>query len=325
MVRLALNPAAAESHFEELKTTIMERASNILNKGIKRSEKEKNDKGVKVLKKSAVNIDLDLSAFLTFISQETNLKQIVCLLPTDIDKFIIDLVSVHRIDMENNLDHNFVIANIFLETAYKVKFQKWDFINKITLDTCPYCNRNYIYAISKKGKIKPQIDHFYPSSLYPVLAVSFYNLIPCCQTCNGLDAKKETDPVGTLTSPYLVKSNDFTFTYKLNSIDVLNPLATKDAVEIKFLKKIDGHITVFKLEELYQKHADHVLELIIKSKLQYSDTYRDYLGSYDDLKFNEREIDRMILGNFTAEEEIHKRPFAKLYQDIGRELGLIPE
>jgi hypothetical protein len=52
-------------------------------------------------------------------------------------------------------------------------------------------------------------------------------------------------------------------------------------------------------------------------------TLRAYLHTYRGLKFNDSEIDRMILGNYSKEDEIHKRLLSKLYQDIGRELGLI--
>lgn len=34
-------------------------------------------------------------------------------------------------------------------------------------------------------------------------------------------------------------------------------------------------------------------------------------------------IKRFILGNYTEEQEIHKRPFAKFMQDIGKEVGFI--
>ena len=40
-------------------------------------------------------------------------------------------------------------------------------------------------------------------------------------------------------------------------------------------------------------------------------------------KITEQMIKRFILGNYTEEQEIHKRPFAKFMQDIGKEVGLI--
>jgi len=81
---------------------------------------------------------------------------------------------------------------IFVEKGYENFFSKgknsygysaYDFVLKLGLKTCPYCNRNYTFVV-KKGKLRPEIDHFYPKTIYPYLAVNFFNLIPSCQTCN---------------------------------------------------------------------------------------------------------------------------------------------
>ena len=74
---------------------------------------------------------------------------------------------------------------------------------------------------------------------------------------------------------------------------------------------------------MYAQHADHVLELLVKSKGRYAEAYRRYLKSYSGMKFDDFEIERLILGNYASPDDVHKRPLAKLYQDIGRELGLI--
>lgn len=156
--------------------------------------------------------------------------------------------------------------------------------------------------------------------------MSFYNLIPSCQTCNGFGAKEEKDPLEEgLINPYLLKSSDFSFTYEPVSAGIISSLLDKNSVKVKIVKNIPGHLNVFKLTELYEQHADHVVELIVKSKIKYSETYRNYLKRYREsgLHFSENEIDRMILGNYATDEDIHKRPLAKLYQDIGKELGLI--
>ena len=33
--------------------------------------------------------------------------------------------------------------------------------------------------------MRPQFDHWFPKKKYPLLAISFYNLIPCCTYCNS--------------------------------------------------------------------------------------------------------------------------------------------
>lgn len=316
MIKLIPNPIAADELFQEVKDQIKIRIAKAIAGKVKRLVKPAKTK-VPILPSAA------LTTYLSALSKDSELKKIITATAHDMHA-IIAFISAHFPNVfVNGSDENLIFENIFYEHGYK-NINKFEFIRKIDIDTCPYCNRNYTYSISKKSLIKPEIDHFYPSSKYPVFAVSFYNLIPSCLVCNGLGAKKDADPVTEgLRNPYLIENTDFKFTYKINHINVVNPLANKYGVHVKFLNKIDGHLKVFKLDELYLMHSDHVLELILKSRVKYSDTYREYLRSYTGLKFSDDEIDRMILGNYSLISEIHKRPFAKLYQDIGRELGLI--
>ena len=41
------------------------------------------------------------------------------------------------------------------------------------------------------------MDHYYPRDLYPYLAVSLYNLVPCCAVCNAAKGPLDTmkDPI----------------------------------------------------------------------------------------------------------------------------------
>ncbi|QOD00878.1 hypothetical protein [Pseudomonas putida] len=53
---------------------------------------------------------------------------------------------------------------------------------------CPYCQQSLaitIYKDLKSKSLRPTLDHFYPKSEYPYLALSLYNLIPSCHTCNS--------------------------------------------------------------------------------------------------------------------------------------------
>jgi hypothetical protein len=261
--------------------------------------------------------------FLISLKQKSNLKRLVTASP-------IELVVLRRFMLMrfpdihlNNNNLNRLLYKIFVTDGYGI-LDNHAFIAKLKVDTCPYCNRNYIYSLSKSAKIKPELDHYYPKSLYPYFGVSFYNLIPSCQTCNGLGVKGETDPfVENMVSPYLIKNDDYKFTFDLTKLDYLSPLDGKSSVDVKFSKKVYGNVKVFKLDNLYQLHSDHILELIIKSKVNYNDKYRKYLKSFKGLTFSDAEIDRVLIGNYTSLSELHKRPFSKLYRDIALELGLI--
>lgn len=54
-----------------------------------------------------------------------------------------------------------------------------------------------VYIHTASGKSRPQMDHYYPRDLYPYLAVSLYNLVPCCAVCNTAKGPLDTmkDPI----------------------------------------------------------------------------------------------------------------------------------
>lgn len=315
MVNLNLNDVAANKHFLSVKGILQSRIKNILRSGISIN-------GYKAI---------PFGCFRNFLQSfliDNELERLITARPESLVNLIANITNSYPDFIDPDSDSYFVIYNIFVKNCYNKsdKFSKYDFITQIDRDTCPYCNRNYIYYISRNRGIKPQIDHFFPKSKYPLLAMSFYNLIPSCQTCNGFGAKEEKDPLTEgLINPYLFKNSDFSFSFEPVSSKIISTLLDKNSIKVKIIKNIPGHLEVFKLKELYELHSDHVVELIFKSKIKYSGTYRSYLEKYKEkgLKFNDNEIDRMILGNYATQEEVHKRPLAKLYQDIGKELGLI--
>ncbi|MDC7243622.1 MAG: HNH endonuclease domain-containing protein, partial [Sphaerochaetaceae bacterium] len=183
----------------------------------------------------------------------------------------------------------------------------------------PYCNRNYTFVIDEESeKIRAEIDHFYPKSIYPFLAMSFYNLIPSCSICNH--TKKDKVSLD-LINPYDIEIDDFRLTYKPNNIDFYNVENEKynfNNFEINFTTT-NKNIETFKLKELYKQHKDIVLELLIK-KAYYPKSYIEELKGFG---FGEDEIYRYLLCNYNKEEDLHKRPLSKLIKDISKELGLI--
>ena len=105
------------------------------------------------------------------------------------------------------------VTRIFVnEYENKKEFSKEDFLKALDIKVCPYCNRSYIECIDnndKKTLIKGQIDHFYSKKEYPFLALSRFNLIPCCSDCNGVGGKFMADADKyKLINPYLLEDTD---------------------------------------------------------------------------------------------------------------------
>jgi len=227
-----------------------------------------------------------------------------------------------------NSDRYKLLFYIFVEKGYEKFFSQgnnernysaYDFVEKLGVDTCPYCNRNYTFVV-RRGKLRPEIDHFYPKTIYPYLAVNFFNLIPSCQTCNKT---KSNDMNFDWINPYDIQKNSFKFTYEPNSVDFAIVEKKKydfDSFEIKINGDNQSNIELFKLDKLYEQHKDIVLELLIK-KAYYPQSYIDELSS--SFGFGQDEIYRYLLSNYNQDDDLHKRPLSKLVRDISEELGLL--
>jgi len=238
----------------------------------------------------------------------------------------IDNVFKYRI-LKNRI--NKIIKNIFIDFYEKrwdeIKdYDRYTFVTKHELKTCPYCNMGYILISQKDEKgengLRPDIDHFFPKSKYPYLAMSFYNLIPCCKVCNYSKGSKDTVEDGLL-SPYEINSSTFKLTYtpkNMNFLQIKKKKYNFNSFDIKF-KKIDEHSNeYFKLDKLYEQHKDIVLELLIKRTI-YSKSYTEELKR--NFHFTDDEIYRFLFCNYKESDEFNKRPLSKLINDIIDELG----
>jgi len=213
------------------------------------------------------------------------------------------------------------IEKDYFLTLYS-RLKKADFIQKIGVSSCLYCNRNYIFNFTKNNQenATAQLDHFFDKGTYPYLAVCLYNLIPSCSTCNQRKSSKKVD----ILHPYYesfdkkakfeLKINDSTFYHALKGFKV--EITTED-------KQAEKSIEVFNLNQLYENHKDIVLELIQKEAI-YNESYLDeLLTQYEGTLFKNREdLQRLISGGYVRDDEIGKRHLSKLVKDISDEMGL---
>lgn len=230
-----------------------------------------------------------------------------------------------------------IISNVFIDFYEKkwddiAEYDRYTFVTKHNLKTCPYCNMGYI-LISERNKkkengLRPEIDHFFPKSEYPYLAMSFYNLIPSCKVCNHTKGNKDTYK-DELLSPYEIDESTFKMTYRPKNMNFLQVEKRKYntnnfEIEIKDKnnKKDDedkkDSNDYFKLDKLYAQHKDVVLELLVKRTI-YSKSYIAELKK--NFHLTDDEIYRFLFCNYKDGEEFSKRPLSKLIKDITDELG----
>lgn len=209
--------------------------------------------------------------------------------------------TVHRI-LKDYFGYEDFSKGAFQEDS-KEPWNAYTFIQALNIDVCPYCNRQYIFTISK-GNGRPQIDHFYPQEEYPYLSCSLYNFIPSCTQCNHQKSSilnKKTDSKTQKKHKNFKWNNDFALTlypyteafeetnsstqtekkalfrahYSINQetedkntplddLVIANITIKKSAIEDKIINSINA----FHLKELYSCHKLDLKDLFTR--------YRNY-------------------------------------------------
>lgn len=204
----------------------------------------------------------------------------------------------------------------------KKEYNAYDLAKSLNVKACVYCNRNYTFTVTKSKKeiLRPDIDHYYDKESYPILALSFYNLIPSCTECNRTLKGTTHFNINDYLHPY---EDDFNTYAKFNYI-----YKSKDEIEID-LRTDDSRtkkvIDAFQLDTIYNEgYQDIVLELIQKREI-YSDSYiNDLTNQYEGTLFkNKEDLLRLITCGYVDDKDLDKRPLSKLIKDISEELGLL--
>jgi hypothetical protein len=222
------------------------------------------------------------------------------------------------------------IERAFNYTGFRQSAKASWFAERFEIKACLYCNAQFTLAIGKDGtkkKLLFQLDHFYNKSDLPFLSLTLGNLIPSCSTCN-ISKSSKSFTLLTHIHPYHEDAN-IKFDFYIDQNNALEYLI--GSRDYKLLKpkvnvvdpRFNSHKTTFSIEAIYEKHTDIVEELILKS-LYYNQSRRDELAKeFADLKLSASVIDRFVLGNYSLDSEINRRPLAKLSKDIGKQLKII--
>jgi hypothetical protein len=250
--------------------------------------------------------------------------------------------SFERIITKDNLKKNFKdqIVDVLGFKDLRSNRNYLKVVQDLDIKACPYCNANLTLVVDietykrnwkghKKGEVRERsakfdIDHYYPTSLYPYLSISFYNLIPSCTNCNR---SKSNNPANF----YLFhEGNDLdVFSLSIEENSITKYWQTKDRNDLKIIINCfsdaisENHQELFKIKEIYDSQLD-VAEELLHIKDAYDKCSKENLiNEFRDLFNDPKMIDQLLIRNYTNPEDIHKRPLAKFTQDIGRQLRII--
>ncbi|WP_343669061.1 hypothetical protein [Chitinophaga sp.] len=197
------------------------------------------------------------------------------------------------------------------------RYSAYDLCSNLKISTCIYCNRLYTVTVvtnSKKNEriIRPTLDHWYSQEVYPLLALSFYNLIPSCTPCNTSVKHRMKFNLKNTIHPYIDQkiTADYqlvsTFDSKINSYKI-----TVDSRN----KKVKSTIERMKIKEIYEHHQSELADLnLLKQK--YNEKYLTSLGKLLDKTLTKRDVYRILFGVEYEDENFTNRPLSKLKKDI---------
>lgn len=209
---------------------------------------------------------------------------------------------------------------------------KYALAAKLDIKVCPYCNRNYTFTISVKESeksralnMRPDFDHFFSKSKHPILALSFYNLIPSCSICNRtLKGDTEFTIDGNI-HPYVEGfPSDVKFNYDPKSVNEALGIDDKCKISLDYNSsndKVKNNDETFGLKAIYSQHGDIVAEIITKHYKTNGRYLESLATQFQGL--SEPELYRIAFANYHDDEDFEKRPMAKLTKDIYEQLGFI--
>lgn len=232
----------------------------------------------------------------------------------EIEQTTIDTEQITPIELENDM-RRLDIENNENMTLKKTNIRM---AKELGLTVCPYCNRNYINNRNARYS-GSQLDHFYNRSDYLLFAVSLYNLVPSCSSCNHVKAKKKCS-----ISPFDPKLDS----NKLIKFSIGGDRVTDPGVAIEYHASIDENMTSIEIETAYAIHHEDLATIVTKhqiySKSQQLEIFqlekRANAHIYEPIDF-----DSLVFGEVVTSKEFKRKSLAKMKQDVLIELGVRKE
>ncbi|MCT4049814.1 hypothetical protein HZP37_10305 [Elizabethkingia anophelis] len=221
---------------------------------------------------------------------------------------------------------NVLMYNGWFDQKKEKVYNAYNLAENLDIPVCTYCNRMYTKTVFDEdgNKItRPTFDHWFAKDDHPLLALSFYNLIPSCNICNSSIKGKKELSLDKHFHPYIDLGKEINkqivFSYynkKLKSFG-FNVKTPKDS-------KAENTVKFFKLKEIYETHEDEIADLL-RLKDVYSDKYLQILRKniLKGASVSDKEIYRLAFGTHIDDALFDRRPLSKMKKDILNEIGIL--
>lgn len=202
------------------------------------------------------------------------------------------------------------------------------YVIKLGIKTCVYCNTQYALTIDEECEESAafyELDHAWPKAKYPFLAISFFNLQPCCGPCN----KRKSDK-GKPYSIYVEKSPaESIVQFSINNESLVDYILTHNRDNLKIQvdtedKELSDLYDKIGVRKRYSKLNDEAEEMIWKAKIYNEAYFKQFYAAYGRTPINTNtNLFRLLYGIYAGEENVYSRPLTKMKQDIAKQLKMI--
>lgn len=231
-----------------------------------------------------------------------------------------------------------------------------NYVKKLEIRSCVYCNAQYAMTTliedvhekiktGKRGRPKEariiplmggyyELDHNKPKSKYPFLCTNFYNLQPCCGSCNKRKSAQDLpfsfyyedgDPHPTPLHFALSPQDVIDFHTKGKCRGIKAFLCDEDKHGQPVVTKKDGTLAerfnyIFGIDKIYAEHEDEIEELLWRNRIYTKGIVEATIKQFEKLKIDGFDFGRYILGTYAKKDEVLKRPLTAMKQDVWEQL-----
>ena len=226
------------------------------------------------------------------------------------------------------------------------------YVKRLEIRSCVYCNAQFAMTTliedvhdriktGKRGRPKEarviplmggyyELDHNKPKSKYPFLCTNFYNLQPCCGSCNKRKSAQdlpyslyyeEGDPNPAPLHFAISPQDVIAFQTKGKCRGIKAYLCDEDKPSQPVVAKKDGTLAerfnfIFDIDRIYAEHEDEVEELLWRNRIYTKGIVDAANKQFAELDINGFDFDRYILGTYAKKDEALKRPLTAMKQDV---------
>lgn len=274
-------------------------------------------------------IDLLVTKYFSTIIND--FKDLIEANPDKLKEIKLHFDSLSKVD-KKDIKENFSLITLYdyftnkgyENTKQNITYSSRYLAEKLDVFTCPYCNENFTYSFTYKRGVTPvrrtfEWDHIYSKTDYPFLAISFYNLVPCCKVCNHIKSAQNQN----YFNPHLnVNINDSYFF-------LLNPtgagfIADNSKFELnlvlvktKYKDEFKDSMTTIGLVDRYRSHKEIIKDILNKQRmypLGYIKSISNQMALANSPSLSQ--LRSTLYGTNFNHQYYYKRPFSKLTFDI---------